>query len=78
MDITLKLYASLRDLTGADTNGTCRVNLPHHAAVQDVLSQFRIPDDTPKIILINGVQKGASDRLRDGDTLSIFPPIAGG
>ena len=37
-----------------------------------------IPEDIPTIILINGLQKSAADSLRDGDTLSVFPPIAGG
>ena len=32
----------------------------------------------PKIIIVNGLQKGADEFLKDGDTLSVFPPVAGG
>lgn len=78
MKITLKLFATLRDHIKNHRNGTCEVALQEAATVQDVLASFRIPEDIPKIILINGVQKASCDELHDGDTLSVFPPIAGG
>ncbi len=78
MKITLKLFATLREHMKSHNNGACEVPLHEAATVQDVLASFQIPEDIPKIILINGVQKSACDVLYDGDTLSIFPPIAGG
>ena len=78
MKITLRLFATFRDHLKEHTNGSCEIILPESAAVQDVLSLVRIPDDIPKIILLNGVQKKAADILHDGDILSVFPPIAGG
>jgi molybdopterin converting factor small subunit len=78
MKITLKLFATLRDHMKNHSNGSCEVTLHETATVQDVFASFRIPDDIPKIILINGVQMSACDVLHDGDTLSVFPPIAGG
>ena len=59
-------------------NGACEITLYEKSTVQDVFKAFKIPEDIPKIILINGVQKSAADSLHDGDTLSVFPPIAGG
>jgi molybdopterin converting factor small subunit len=78
MKITLKLFATLRDHIKNHSNGVCEENLCEGTTVQEVLVSFRIPEDIPKIILINGVQKSACDVLHDGDTLSVFPPIAGG
>jgi molybdopterin converting factor small subunit len=78
MKITLKLFATLRDHMINHHNGVCEIAVQETATVQDVLASFCIPEDIPKIILINGVQKGAGDQLHDGDTLSVFPPIAGG
>lgn len=78
MKITVKLFATLRDHMHNHSNGACEVAVHETATVQDVLALFRIPDDIPKIILINGVQKSTGDTLHDGDTLSVFPPIAGG
>jgi molybdopterin converting factor small subunit len=46
--------------------------------VDSVLDQMKLPKDIPKIILINGIQKTADETLKEGDTLSVFPPIAGG
>jgi molybdopterin converting factor small subunit len=48
------------------------------ARVQDILSQLKIPEEIPKIILINGVHGKREQVLKDGDVLSIFPPVAGG
>jgi molybdopterin converting factor small subunit len=78
MNITIKLFATLRDHMKNHHNGACEIAVQETATVQDVLASFRIPEDIPKIILINGVQKSAGDLLHEGDTLSVFPPIAGG
>ena len=78
MKITLRLFAALREHLKDHQNGAAEVILHETATVQDVFAAFNIPEDIPKIILINGVQKSAADSLHDGDTLSIFPPIAGG
>jgi sulfur-carrier protein len=78
MNITLKLFALLREYIKDHPNGACDIELQEQTTVQDVLSSLRIPGDMPKIILINGVQKTETDLLNDGDTLSVFPPIAGG
>ena len=78
MKITLKLFATLREHMKDHLNGATDVVLQENATVQNVFTAFQIPADIPKIILINGVQKSAADSLHDGDTLSVFPPIAGG
>lgn len=78
MRITLILYATLRSHLKEHTNGRGILTLQPGATVQDVLEQLNIPLDQPMIILINGMQKAASDSLHESDTLSVFPPIAGG
>jgi len=49
----------------------------------DLLDSLDIPRDDPKLVLINGISRGISDkvhteRLRDGDVVAIFPPAGGG
>lgn len=78
MKITLKLFAAFREHIIGHHNGACEVSLCETATVQDVLEKFHIPEDIPKIILINGAQKSSCDVLHNGDTLSVFPPVAGG
>jgi len=78
MIITLKLFATFREHIKDNQNGVVEAILHETATVQDVLTSFNIPEGIPTIILINGVQKSAADCLHDGDTVSVFPPIAGG
>jgi molybdopterin converting factor small subunit len=49
-----------------------------HTRVQDILSRLKIPEEIPKIILINGVHGKKDQTFKEGDILSIFPPVAGG
>jgi molybdopterin converting factor small subunit len=38
-----------------------------------------IPDDLPRMILVNGLDAVLEGTLlRDGDVVSVFPPLAGG
>lgn len=78
MKVEIKLFATLRKYIQENEGGTRTLELPDIYKVQDVLDMLKIPEDFPKIILVNGIQKGFDDALQDGDTLSVFPPIAGG
>ncbi len=54
------------------------LSIPDNSKVVDVLNMLKIPDDLPRIILINGAQKKPESELSNGDELSMFPPISGG
>ncbi len=54
------------------------LSIPDNSRVVDVINMLKIPDELPKIILINGAQKKPESELSEGDELSIFPPISGG
>jgi sulfur-carrier protein len=79
MEIEVKLFATLRDyLPKGSDRFSCKMEIDEHARVQDILSRLNIPEDIPKIILVNGTHGKKEQHLRAGDTLSIFPPVAGG
>ena len=79
MKIKLKLFAMFREYLPEGNDGhSCMLEMPDSTKVESVLDQMKLPKDIPKIILINGLQKTANEILSDGDTLSVFPPIAGG
>lgn len=78
MKVTVKLFATLRKHAHDSEKGLCYVDLNEGSTVDCVLKLLNIPEGIPKIILINGQQKCRDDRLNENDTLSIFPPIAGG
>jgi len=46
--------------------------------VMDVLTRLSLPAELPKILLVNGVKSSDEATLKDGDILSVFPPLGGG
>ena len=79
MEIEVKLFATLRDyLPKGSGRFSCWVEIDGHTRVQDILTKLNIPEEMPKIILINGVHGKKDQVLKEGDVLSIFPPVAGG
>jgi sulfur carrier protein len=79
MEIEVKLFATLRDyLPKGSSRFSCKMEVDDPTRVQDILSRLKIPKEIPKIILVNGVHGKKEQILKDGDVLSIFPPVAGG
>jgi len=79
MEIEVKLFATLRDyLPKGSSRFSCKMGVDDSTRVQDILSRLKIPEEIPKIILINGVHGKKEQMLKDGDVLSVFPPVAGG
>jgi molybdopterin converting factor small subunit len=79
MEIEVKLFATLRDyLPKGSSRFSCKMEIDDHTRVQDILSRLKIPEEIPKIILINGLHRKKEEILKEGDVLSIFPPVAGG
>ncbi len=79
MQIEVKLFATLRDyLPKGSSRFSCKMEVDGSTRVQDILSRLKIPEEMPKIILINGIHAKKEQALKDGDVLSIFPPVAGG
>ncbi|MCX8116687.1 MAG: MoaD/ThiS family protein [Desulfobacterota bacterium] len=79
MEIEVKLFATLRDyLPKGSGRFSCRLEIDGQTTVQDVLDRLKIPEEIPKIILVNGVHGKKGQLLKAGDVVSIFPPVAGG
>ena len=79
MEIEVKLFATLRDyLPKGSSRFSCKMEVEGSTRVEDILSRLKIPEEMPKIILINGVHGKKEHVLKEGDVLSIFPPVAGG
>jgi sulfur carrier protein len=79
MEIEVKLFATLRDyLPKGSGRFSCKLEIDGSTRVQDILDRLHIPGEMPKIILINGIHGKKEQVLKEGDVLSIFPPVAGG
>jgi MoaD family protein len=82
-DVTVRYYASLRNLTGQEENNISArrvrdainfIKKNYDRRVVDHLAHCSIFINNTSIIFLNGL----NTRLKDGDTIHIFPPLAGG
>lgn len=83
MKITLKLFATLTDYLPPGSKGNiAELELVDHKALGELISELKLPEKLVHLVLINGAYVApdarADHRLSDGDTLAIWPPIAGG
>lgn len=83
MDITLKLYATLSPFLpeGAKKN-QINIKVKDGATVLNILDTYQVPKEKCHLILINGnhtpLENADQKTLQPGDTLAIWPPVAGG
>ncbi|OGP71663.1 MAG: hypothetical protein A2W09_06205 [Deltaproteobacteria bacterium RBG_16_50_11] len=79
MEIEVKLFATLRDyLPKGSGRFSCKMEIDDHTRIQDILTKLHLPEEIPKIILVNGIHGKKEQTLKEGDVVSIFPPVAGG
>ena len=74
MEIQVRLFASLRKYK----NEKDMIELEEGARVSDFLKRIGVPPSEVAIILVNGRHAAQDRTLRDGETVSLFPAIAGG
>ncbi len=79
MKIEIALYASLTQyLPAGAENRKAVITARDGATAREVMSQLSIPHDHPNILLVNGKQANPDTVLKDGESLAVFPPLAGG
>lgn len=84
MKITLKLFASLQDYLPGDaaTGNAIELDLATGTTIGQLIERFRLPQASCKLVLVDGrfvpPDERATRTLENGETLAIWPPIAGG
>lgn len=79
MHITVRLYASLRRFRPDVAAGQgLTLEIPAGQTVAGVLQQLALPDAVPVVAMVNQRVEKLDHVLNDGDTVSVFPPVAGG
>ncbi len=83
MQITLKLYASLSDyLPAGAVQNRIALDVADAAPVGAVVQSLNLPPKLVHLVLVNGhyiaPDVRAAHALKPGDTLAIWPPVAGG
>ena len=84
MRITFKLFALLQDYLPAEgrKDNALQVELAEGTTIQKVIERFGLPQKSCHLVLVDGSFIPPAERaarvLKDGEALSIWPPIAGG
>jgi sulfur carrier protein ThiS len=82
--ITFKLFATLQDYLPAEATRSNAVTLEVAEAttVAQLIERFNLPPKLVHLVLIDGSFVPPAERLgrvlREGETLAIWPPVAGG
>jgi molybdopterin converting factor small subunit len=76
MRIVVKLYGDLKMHAPGDRNKFA-LTVPQETTLGDIHEMLAIPKHD-NVSLINGRRAHRESRLEEGDTLVMFPPLAGG
>ncbi len=74
MKIHVKLYGEFLKYGPEESY----VELPDNSTINDLLKKLSIEERNYIILLINLKRSWFEDKLKDGDTVSIFAPVGGG
>ena len=84
MKVTLKLFAALSDHLpdAARKTNTMELELAPGTTIAQVIERQNLPLKQCHLVLIDGIYIAPAERvvrsLAEGETLAIWPPIAGG
>ena len=74
MQLEIKLFASLQKFIP----NVEKLEVDENCTVLELLEKIGIKSSEVAITLVNGRHVQLEQRLHDGETVAIFPPIAGG
>ena len=79
MRVEVRVFATLAPYLPKDNqDGSAVLELVEGSTVGDAAGTLGIPQDFPRIVLVNGENADEHRRLRTGDVVTLFPPLAGG
>ena len=72
--IEVRFFATLRDGRGK----VAEIPAEGVSTAGELIRHFDIPAEEVSILLINGFHSKPADSVKDGDIISLFPPVGGG
>ena len=77
MHVRVRLLLTFKD-KAPDGERPFALTLAGGCTVDRALESLSISDDAAKVVLVNGRLATGTQRLSDGDELTVFPPLEGG
>ena len=79
MKVEVRMFANLAKLLPPGSqNKRATITIKKGTTVDELLERLKVPEKITNIVMVNGVQGSKEAELKEGDVVSIFPPIAGG
>ena len=82
MTVQVRLFGEFQDyLPEGSAGGHAQIELPEGATVYTLVEELGLPYEAEEGVLVAAVNDEVTDLhapLSDGDTVSMFPPLAGG
>jgi sulfur carrier protein ThiS len=83
MQVTLKLYASLGAYLPQHAEyNAAPVDVAEGTSIKDLLDAHNVPREACHLVLLNGIFQApavrAQVKLKAGDAVAVWPPVAGG
>lgn len=77
--VTVRLFATLRQYhpQGAPA-APITMQVEEGTTVGQIVQRLDIPREAVRVVFVNGVAVDDAARVKDGDEVGIFPPLAGG
>jgi sulfur carrier protein len=73
MKVNVKLFAALRE----GRFNTEIADLEDGSSIHDVIKKYELPYEKVAICFVNGRDADNEHVLKNGDTVSLFPPVGG-
>ena len=79
MKVEVRMFENLAKLLPPGSqNKRATITVKKGTTVDELLERLKVPERITNIVMVNGVQGAREAELKEGDVVSIFPPIAGG
>jgi molybdopterin converting factor small subunit len=79
MKVRVKLFATFQEYLpeGTGLDGI-EIEIKEGSTLKDIYQKFNLPEKIQKITLVEGKHQKEDYVVNEGETISVFPPIAGG
>jgi molybdopterin converting factor small subunit len=79
VSVEVRLFATLAQfLPPGSHDGSAVLDVSDEVTIADLVQRLGIPPGFDRVLLLNGVEAEPEARVRSGDVVDIFPPLAGG